>query len=99
MWLQFPPSHHPVRTLPPQKHHTHTKHHKHTQIKHTWNQHTHTIGAFAGCGTRNDTLDFAPFSFGPRNCLGMNLALLGAQVQYIAHIIQTHSKLHTIHAK
>lgn len=33
-------------------------------------------GAFSGTGTSPDSLGFAPFSYGSRNCLGMNLALL-----------------------
>ena len=33
-------------------------------------------GSFVGWGPRSSDLSFAPFSFGPRNCLGTNLALL-----------------------
>lgn len=33
-------------------------------------------GVFGGGGMHKDDLHFAPFSYGPRNCLGMSLALL-----------------------
>jgi cytochrome P450 len=39
-----------------------------------------TAAAYAGTGFENDELCFAPFSFGTRNCLGMNLALMELRV-------------------
>ena len=35
-----------------------------------------SISAYAGVGKTPGALSFAPFSFGPRSCLGMNLALM-----------------------
>ena len=35
-----------------------------------------SLAAYGGIGKKKDELCFAPFSFGLRNCLGMNLALM-----------------------
>jgi cytochrome P450 len=35
-----------------------------------------SVSAYGGIGKSNDSLDFLPFSYGPRNCLGMHLSLL-----------------------
>ena len=35
-----------------------------------------SLSAYGGIGKSSEDLSFAPFSYGPRNCLGMNLSLL-----------------------
>ena len=45
---------------------------------------------YGGGGTTKDSVSFFPFSHGPRNCLGMNLALLEIRLT-LAHLLRSYS--------
>lgn len=49
-----------------------------------------TPSIFAGGGRTRKGLIFAPFSFGPRNCLGMNLALMETKIA-ISHLVSKYT--------
>lgn len=48
---------------------------------------------YAGYGRTADELDFAPFSFGVRNCIGMNLALMELRITLVNIISRFHFDL------
>ena len=45
---------------------------------------------YGGGGAAKDSVSFFPFSHGPRNCLGMNLALLEIRLT-LAHLLHSYS--------
>jgi cytochrome P450 len=49
--------------------------------------------AFGGVGANSDELCFAPFSFGARNCMGMNLALMEMRVVILTLLSKFHFEL------
>jgi cytochrome P450 len=52
-----------------------------------------SMAAYGGAGTTSVDLSFAPFSAGPRNCVGMNLALLEMRVTLLILISRYHFDL------
>jgi cytochrome P450 len=57
------------------------------------NAHLASPAAFAGAGHNHSELCFAPFSYGLRHCIGMNLALMELRVTLLSLISNFHFEL------